>query len=594
VIHYNSNMNVNRLFDLLDYSLLKYSKSTALSGKIAGKWVNHSNADFKEASLKIAYALILAGIKPGDRVVNISNNRPEWNFIDMGIQMAGAIHIPVYPVISNPDLIFIMRETAARIAFAGNNFVYSKLKNIRNELTELERIVIYDSLPDTESLSEFVSKEVTHSCKEDLEKICEQIQPDDLATIIYTSGTTSNPKGVMLSHRNIISNFMAVAPTFKLKPTFSALSYLPLCHVYERMLNYMYIYSGVSVYYAESIASITDNIREVRPHVLTTVPLLLEKIFQGVLNNGSMLEDKKKKVFDKAVILALKYPVNSKPSISYSLRRYFYDKLVFKKWREALGGRLSRTICGGAALQPSLLKVFWAAGIPVYEGYGLTETSPVISNNSNVACKLGTVGKIIDGTQVKIDSDGEILTKGPCVMLGYYFLPNLTFEVIDQDGWFHTGDVGAIIDGRYLKLTGRKKMLFKTSNGLYISPEAIENKLKQSLFINQALVVGSDKSYLGVIIIPDFNYILKWFEQKGLPFINDDEMVEHAFIIREIEKAIWEYNKDVFETERIEKYKILKDEWTIEKGEITPKMSLKRNFLAEKYSKIIDDFFCEQ
>jgi long-chain acyl-CoA synthetase len=584
-------MEVTRLFDLLKYSVEKFSKETALAGKRSDNWASFSSAEFESYSDQVSYALLAAGVKPGDRVANISGNRPEWNFVDMGSIQMGAVHVPIYPVISRQELVFILNETGANITFVDSKYVYNKLISVHDQLISLKRIILFEPLPETESFKAFLKTGNPEKHREQLSQIKSDIHPDDLATIIYTSGTTANPKGVMLSHNNIVNNFKAVAPTFKLQPDFVALSYLPLCHVYERMLNYMYIYSGVSVYYAESTSAITGNIREICPQVVTTVPLLLEKIYGEIIERGNALQGARKRTFNKAVELALNFPLSGRPGLVYNMKKWYYDRLFYRKWREDLGGRLSRFICGGAALQQRILKFFWAAGIPVYEGYGLTETSPVISNNSNMSCKLGTVGSVIHGIEVKIGYDGEILTKGPCVMLGYYQHPEPTFNVIDSDGWFHTGDVGEMVDRKFLRLTGRKKILFKTTSGEYVSPEAIENQIKQSPFISQAMVVGANQSFLGALIVPDFNYILSWFEKRGLPFFDDAVIANHTLVMREIEQVIWNYNKNVFETERIEKFHIMTEEWTIEKGELTPKMSIKRDFIVKKYQSIIDGFF---
>ncbi len=584
-------MEVTRLFDLLNYTVERDKGALALAGKMAGKWITYTYDDFRKKSLDIAVALRRAGIMNGDRIINIGPNRPEWNFIDMGIQLAGAVHVPVYPVISNEDLGYILNETGARMVFAGNNFIFQKVSALKDQTERLERIISYDRLPGADDLQAFTQGGDDAVLKEKIIHESGSVLPDDLATIIYTSGTTSNPKGVMLSHRNLIADFTAVAPTFLLKPGDKAVSYLPLCHVYERMLNYMYIYCGVEVWYAESLASITENIREVRPHVLTTVPLLLERVFMGIRAKSASLQGKQKRIFDHALRHAMNFPIERDPGLIYRLKSWYYDRKVYCHWRQMLGGRLSRIICGGAALQPMLLKVFWAAGIPVYEGYGLTETSPVISNNSNTAVKRGTVGKILPILSVKIASDGEILVKGPTVMLGYYMQALLTFEHIDRDGYFHTGDIGEIVDGHFLRLTGRKKVLFKSSSGLYISPEAIENKLKQAPLISQVMVVGADQSYLGALIVPDFNYILKWFEEKGIAFSDDEFMARHTLVVREVEKLIEEYNREAMETERIERYEIMTRDWTVDGGELTPKMSLKREVIQQRFREIIAGFF---
>jgi long-chain acyl-CoA synthetase len=402
-----------------------------------------------------------------------------------------------------------------------------------------------------------------------------------------------NPKGVMLTHNNIISNFTAVAPTFIMNETFVGLSYLPLCHVYERMLNYMYQYIGVSIYYAESVASIIDNFKEVKPNVLTTVPLLLEKIHGSIMAKGAQLTGIKSKIFNWSVKLSEEYKIDGKNGKWYKIKLKVADVLVFRKWREVLGNGLTRIICGGAALQSKLLKSFWAARLPVYEGYGLTETSPVISNNNLLAYKLGTVGPILNGIKVKIADDGEVLCKGPNVMLGYYNNPTLTGESIDIDGWFHTGDIGIIEDEIFLKITGRKKTMFKTSSGMYISPEIIESKIKQSPFINQLMIVGANQNYLSALIIPEYNYLSKWCNLNNITYSNASEIINHKLVLETFSSILSEYNKTAKDTEQVLKFRLLDKDWTVESGELTPKMSMKRNIVTEHYKKVIEAFYSE-
>jgi long-chain acyl-CoA synthetase len=584
-------MEVTRLFDIPEYTVQKYSKDRALADKLAGEWVVYSHKDFKEITDKVSYALMAAGVRPGDRVASICGNRPEWNFIDMGIMQAGAIHVPVYPVCSNNDLIYILNEISCQVAFAGNNYTLSKLVSIRAQIPTLRKIITCDKLTHAEFFKDFIHSVNADDYRERLKNTKNNIQADDLATIIYTSGTIGNPKGVMLSHKNIITNFRSLAATLLINSTHTAVSYLPLCHIYERTMNYMFIYKGVTVFYAESGAGIADNIREVHPDIVTTVPLLLEKIHDNIVSTGEELLGFRKSVFNSAVHHAMKYPLTGRKGLFYSLQRWHYDRLVYNKWRAALGGRLKWIYCGGAALRPSVLQFFWAAGIRVYEGYGLTETSPVISSNNDYSWRLGTVGKVLNAVEVKIAEDGEILTRGPCVMLGYYFDPENTFDFIDQDGWFRTGDVGEFVERKFLKITGRKKVLFKTTSGEYVSPEHIENQIKQSPFISQVMIIGANQNYLGALIVPDFNYIVSWFNQKNLPLGDNEFLATHTLVTREIDHVIWNYNKNAFETERIRKFHVLKDEWTIDRGELTPKMSLKRNAIAEKYRLVIEGFF---
>ncbi|MGD0711085.1 MAG: long-chain fatty acid--CoA ligase [Bacteroidales bacterium] len=584
-------MEVNRIFDLLRYSKERFNKNICLSGKKSGKWVSYSIDQYIEIVDQLSYGLMNLGIGRGDKIATISNNRPEWNFVDMAIIQIGAIHVPLYPTLSDSELAYIINEAGIKLIYISSNVLFNKVSALKDQMPSLKYMFCFDQVPNASNYIELRENGEINQKKEELEKVKSEIHPSDIATIIYTSGTTMNPKGVMLTHHNIISNYTSVAPTFVMNETFVGLSYLPLCHVYERMLNYMYQYIGISIYYAESVASIVDNLREVKPDVLTTVPLLLEKIHGSIIAKGAQLTSIKKAIFKWSVDLAEKYRIDGNNSGWYKIKQRVADILVYKKWREALGNKITRIICGGAALQPQLLKVFWAAGLPVYEGYGLTETSPVISNNNLLAYKLGTVGKILDGVEVEIAHDGEVLCKGPNVMKGYYNNPDLTAESIDKDGWFHTGDIGVIENKIFLKITGRKKTMFKTSSGMYISPENIESKIKQSPFISQIMIVGANQNYLSALIVPDFNSLCNWCKQNNIECTSPDEIAKNKQVSEKFFSILDNYNKTAIDTEQILKFKLLNKEWSIESGELTPKMNMKRNFIYDRYKIIIEEFY---
>lgn len=582
-------MEVKRIFDLLPYIREKYNKDICLAVKKSGKWIHYSIDQYRENVDIASKALISLGINKNDKIATISNNRPEWNIVDLAIMQTGAVHVPVYPTISDKELTYILSETAAKVVFVSSTVLYNKVTKVLNEISSDAKVFSFDTVPNAVHFNEFklsaanVTDELLNKCKS-------IVQPQDVATIIYTSGTTDLPKGVMLSHSNLVSNFIAASKTMNLDSSHVTLSWLPLCHVYERMLNYKYQYLGISIYYAENLASIVANFQEVRPTVITAVPLLLEKIYNNILEKGSQLKGIKAWLFRFALRVAENYDLSQKFSFTYKVKLNIAD-IVFKKWRLVLGGKLGMIICGGAALQQSVLKAFWAAGIPIYEGYGLTEASPLISNNNYGIYKLGTIGKILDGVNVIIAGDGEILVKGPNVMLGYFNNAELTSQVIDDDGWLHTGDIGLIEDGMFLKLTGRKKDVFKTSSGFYVSPERIEGILKMNPLIAQVLISGANYNYLSALIVPEFNMLSDWCKKNEVDLNRNEKVISDLRIIELFQGIINDYNRDCRETERILKFRILNNEWTVESGEMTPKMSIKRNFISQKYHYLIEEFY---
>jgi len=586
--------DVTRLFDLLPrYEKEFLFKEDAIAGKDNGEWVKYSIAGYRETADAISYALLSHGIVKGDKVATIMPSRPEWNFLDMGIMQTGAVHVPVYPTISESDYKYILSHAGVKFIFISGKDIYRKLEHILPDIKGLLGVYAIKETEGTRTLQEFIDYGKGKVDTDLLEKTKSAIQTNDLATIIYTSGTTGNPKGVMLNHSSIISNFKAVAHIPPFGEEGKALSYLPLCHVYERMLNYLYHYLGISIYYAENMATIGDNMREIKPDILSTVPRLLEKIYDRIMGTGRKLTGVKRMIFFWAVNLGLRYEMNGANGWYYEQKLKLANKLVFSKWRAAVGGNMKVIVSGGAALQPRLSRVFWAAGIPVLEGYGLTETSPVIAVNDfgeNGNC-FGTVGRPIENVNVEIANDGEILCKGPGVMLGYYREPELTTEAVDSAGWFHTGDVGRIEKGGHLKITGRKKEIFKTSLGKYISPELIENKFKESTFIDTLMVIGENQKYAAALVVPDFPHLRGWCAIKEIPYTTDAEMIAMPRIRKRFQQEMDKYNKFFGATEQVKRFELIDHEWTIDTGELTASLKLRRRFICDKYTPIVKVIF---
>ena len=586
--------DVTRLFDLLpNYAKSYKPKDDVLAGKENGKWIKYSIVDYISHADNISFGLLKLGIQPGDNVATISGSRPEWNLVDMGILQAGAIHVPIYPTISESDYKYILDHANVKIIFVSGRDTYRKIEHLITELKGLIAIYAFRETDGVKHLDELIKLGNENAQPARIKEIKDSIKPDNLATIIYTSGTTGNPKGVMLSHANIISNFKAVQNIPPVGEEGRALSYLPLCHIYERMLVYLYQYLGISVYYAESPVTVGDNLREIKPDILSTVPRLLEKVYDRIINSGRKLTGIRKIIFFWAVSVGMHYELNNARGLYYTIKLKIARKLVFSKWQEALGGNLKVIVSGGAALQPRLAHVFWAAGIPVLEGYGLTETSPVIAVNTFEpnGVKFGTVGPVLKNTTVKIAGDHEILCKGPGLMQGYYKEPALTASSIDADGWFHTGDLGRMEPEGQLKITGRKKEIFKTSFGKYVSPEMIENILKESAFIDALMVVGENQKFAAAIIVPDFNFLRSWCEIKGVAYTTNEDMIGLERIQKRYHKEIHKYNKHLGATEQIKAFELLASEWNVDSGELTATLKLRRSLISERYKTTIDKLF---
>lgn len=586
-------VKVERLFDILPSTKARYRfKPDLLAGKDTGSWVTYSIDDYIAHARDLAYGLLDMGIGKGDRVATISNNRPEWNFLDMAILQTGAVHVPIYPTISEADYRYILSHAEVKLVVVSSRDLLKKVGHIIPDIPSCLGIFSFSELEGVPHYSEILERGRAHPVPEKLEQIKASIHTDDLATLIYTSGTTGNPKGVMLSHRNIISDFIAVEHIPPMDDSGRALSYLPLCHIYERMLNYLLQYLGISVYYAENIAAIADNMREVKPDLMTTVPRLLEKFYDRIIASGRKLKGIKRGIFFWAVNLGLRYELE-RQSWWYELQLAIADRLVFKKWRQALGGRFQVIVSGGAALQARLARAFTAAGIPVIEGYGLTETSPVIAVNhfGKNGRKFGTVGPPIDINEVRIAADGEILCKGPNVMMGYYKEPDLTKECIDEEGWFYTGDIGVLEPSGHLRITGRKKEIFKTSFGKYISPALIENKFKESPFIDAILVIGENQKFAAALIVPNFQHLRSYCQVKGYEFGSEKDIVRQAVIRKRFQKEIDKFNVFFGDTEKIRKFELIDHEWTIEGGELTASLKLRREFIVQKYGDTVNKIF---
>ncbi len=590
-----------RLFDCLEYQLQKFPQPDMLVEKVNGKWVSHSTSETKEKVNALSAGLLKLGIsgndftaETSDKIAIISNNRPEWIFTDMAVQQTGAILVPIYPTTNPIELQFILQDAAVKLIFVSNADLLEKVRSVRDKVPSIMNIYTFDQIAGADHWTKITQLSDQDSLAK-VELIKASIPASHLATIIYTSGTTGTPKGVMLSHSNIYNNVLFSKQSFPFPdaPNTKVLSFLPLNHIFEKTATYIYLFSCISIYYAESLETIGDNLREVKPDGFTTVPRLLEKVFEKIMAKGNELTGIKRKLFFWAVDLAEKYDNVKGGGLLYNLQLAVANKLVFSKWREALGGNVSFIISGGAACQVKLLRIFNAAKISVYEGYGPTENSPVISINRRQPAndiRFGTVGPPIDGVQVKLAEDGEILVSGPCVMQGYYKRPDLTSEVL-VNGWLHTGDIGMMIEGKYLKITDRKKELFKTSGGKYVAPQPIENKLKESKFVEQVIVVGAEKKFVGALIVPSFSMLREWMRENDITYTTPEEAIQNSRVRELYRDLVESFNKYFNHVEQIKKFELLPREWTIESGEMTPKMSLKRKVIMEKFREPIERIY---
>lgn len=584
-------MQINRLFDLIPHQIATYDKEVALAQKLNGQWVTYSSRKLKEIVDNLSLAFLATGIDKDDKVAIISNNRPEWNFIDLALQQIGAISVPMYPTISADDYKYIFEHAGVKKAFVGDAEIYGKALEGSKGLDI--QIVSFDKIEGCDYWEDFMAKGESGDVAL-LDEKKEKVSMSDLFTIIYTSGTTGRPKGVMLTHGNVIHNLFAVEDRIVAEKGISkALSFLPLCHIYERTGSFCFMYMGISIYYAESMETIGDNLKEIQPHIFNTVPRLLEKVYDKIVSKGYELTGIKKSLFFWALNLGLKYEPTKDQGFWYNFQLKLANKIIFSKWREALGGNIKQINSGASALQARLARVFWSAQIPVCEGYGLTETSPVVSasvcNHQDI--RIGMVGKIVKEVEVKIAEDGEVLVKGPNVMQGYYKQLDLTSEVIDADGWFHTGDIGELHEKYYLKITDRKKEMFKTSGGKYIAPQPMENKFKESPLIEQIIVVGENKNYPAALIVPSLTGLADWCKHKDIPYTTDAEMLAKPEIIEKFQKEMDNLNKYFGKWEQVKRFKVLNTQWGIETGELTPTMKLKRKVVHTKFAKEIEELY---
>lgn len=582
---------VKRLFDVPYFQLEKYPNENMFVTKSNNNWIGISTKDFLEQVNLVSRGLISLGILPNDKVAIASNNRVEWNIMDIAIQQTGAIVVPIYPNISVADYEYIFNDAGIKLCVVDSQELYNKIDSFKEKIDNFQYLYTFNkySVPFWKD----IINQAKNTPEEKVDLIKSSIKNEDLATIIYTSGTTGNPKGVMLSHNNILSNVKGCVPRIPADENSKVLTFLPACHVYERMLHYLYMYLGCSIHFAESLETIGENIKEVHPQIFTAVPRLIEKVFDKIMAKGEELTGIKRALFFWALKLAEEYEVVGK-SNWYLFKLGIARKLIFSKWQEALGGDIKAIASGSAALQPRLARMFIAAGIPVLEGYGLTETSPVISVNClKTGIKIGTVGPLLENVNVKFAEDGEILVKGPNVMMGYYNLPEKTKEDIDEDNWFHTGDIGEMIDGKFLKITDRKKEIFKTSGGKYIVPQAMENKFKESRFIEQIMVIGENQKFPSALIVPNFEYANEWLKNQKLisQKLNNKDLILNTDLISKINLEIEIFNKNYGHWEQIKKFNLIDHEFSIEGGELTPTLKLKRKRILEIYQQEFNNIY---
>lgn len=577
------------LFEILRHQQESNPLSDAFTAKKNGQWQKYSTSEVLQKVDEFSLGLLASGITEGDKVAIISPNRPEWIFLDLALQQIKAVSVPLYTHVNPDELKFIFNHAEIKAAFVSGKDVFKKLTDLKNEFPQLQTIYSFD---DAESLNKLFKYQPKPNDLQNLDKIKATIKEDDLVTIIYNSGEGGQLKGVMLSHKNIVSNVKSLLQLIPENTAKKALSFLPLNHAFERMITYLYMAAGVSIYYAESIERIAPNIKEIKPDIFTTVPRLLERVYEKIISTGSRLKGLSKWVFLWSLNLAKNYEYSGK-SKWYYLQLALARRFVFNKWRAALGGNIKAIVSGGAALNPELARVFTAAGIPVLQGYGLTEASPVVAVNTFKITerKFGTVGKALENVEVKIADDGEILVKGPNVMLGYYKNPEETAQTIDENGWLHTGDIGEIDEEYFLKITDRKKSLFKTSGGEYVAPLPIENKLKESPFIDNAMIVGEGKKMVTVLIAPDFRKLKEWSAENGIATDNTEDLIKNEKVINLYKAIIDGINEHLNHTEQIKKFVIVPDKWTVETEEITPTLKLNRDVLKEKYAELIKKMY---
>ena len=587
-------MNVKRIFDFSALALEKFPKEDCLVTKKNGKWVKTSTLEFVNQGNKISRGLLKLGIKPGDKIGLVtSNNRTEWAIMDLGISQIGVVTVPVYPTISEEDYVYIFNNSEIKYCFVSDKELYKKLTNAKGQIPSLVGIFTFDDIDGAPNWKEILDLGENDLTQDEVEDLARAINPEDVATIIYTSGTTGKPKGVPLTHENLVSNVTLSNPRVPKDKSLDykelkALSFLPICHVFERMIFYIYMSNGIALYFAESIEKIGENVKEVKPHYMTVVPRLVEKVYDSIYNKGTAAGGLKSKIFLWSLGIAEKYEIEKPKTFLHTIA----DKLVFKKWREGLGGNLITLVSGSAALSKRLNVMFHAAGIPILEGYGLTETSPVISVNSFGKVKAGSVGIPLEKLKVRIESDGEIVVKGPSVFGGYYKDEEKTKEAFTDDGYFKTGDIGILDEDNFLFITDRKKEMFKTSGGKFIAPQVLENLAKASKFIEQIMVVGDGERMPCALVQPDFNYAKTWAEMHNVKISDSHkEIAANPAVKSRIEKEIENMNQHLGKWEQIKKIELTPKIWTIDDGLLTPTLKLKRKAIKAEFQDLYDRMY---
>jgi long-chain acyl-CoA synthetase len=588
-----------RTFDLLDRALNLFPGNNALAEKIDGQWKFYTWEQYNEIAHQFAYGLLELGLKKGDKVVTVTNNRPQWNFMDMGMAMAGIVHVPVYTSMNANEYGYILKHSDAKMLVVADQKLHDLIHPISSTIKSVEYYLTIEQIQGAKGWLEVVGKgqAAGEEIRQKVEETKKEILPGDLVSLIYTSGTTGVSKGVMLSHENLIKNALAAASVFQLSPEDRYLSIIPVCHVGGRMASYQTQYAGACIYFAENMGTIAANLREIKATGFDAVPRILEKIYDNVIAKGRSLTGMKKRMFFWAVKLGLRYEPHGRKSWFYYKKLAIADKLIFSKWREALGGEARLVGCGGASLQPRLERIFWASGLKIINMYGLTETSPIITINrlEKSGCKLGSVGSLIDGVELKIAEDGEVLCKGHNVMLGYYKDEVLTKEVIDEEGWFHTGDVGHLEEGKFLQITDRKKEIFKLSSGKFVAPQPIENRMKESAFIDQVMVVGEHEKFASALLVPDFKYLKEWCLSRQLSACDKpDEIICLPEVIAAYNEEVARINKSLSDWERINRFRIVTDEWSPVSGELSASLKLKRKVVMDKYPELLDSIYRKQ
>ena len=586
--------DIKRLIDILPYQQKTYPKEDALCDKATGEWRKYSISRCKDIVDNFSLGLLKMEFKKDDKIAIISGNRTEWNFVDIGSLQVGAVIVPLYPNMSEDNYHYIFEEAEVKIVFVGNKELYEKVERVKSKINRQIDVYTFDEVAGAQHWTK-VTDRADESLREELEKREDSIDEEVLATIIYTSGTTGTPKGVMLSHKNIVSNVKSLTNILPIGSQHKVISFLPLCHIFERTATYYYFSNGTSIYYVESTDKVGEYLQEVKPNFFVTVPRVLEKVYDKIMAKGRELPSAKKAIFGWALNLANHFHPQGKNNLFYNIKLGIARKLVFSKWKEAFGGNIIGIMSGAAALQPRLGRIFNAAGIPIIEAYGLTETSPGITSNryEKGDYYIGTVGPTLPGVEIKLAENGEILCKGSNVTKGYYKRPDFTKEAIDEDGWFHTGDIGELIDGRFLKITDRVKEIFKTSGGKFVAPQPIENKMKESLFIEQIMVIGENRNFAAALVVPKFDFILEWAKKKGIDISSKEDVVNSDDVKNRIWEDIDKYNKRFGKVQQIKKFALIGDEWSVETGELTPTLKVKRRIIKEKYQDFFEKIYSE-